>query len=238
MIKQGIILCGGEGTRLRPMTEHYNKALVPINGKFIIDFPLHTLLKLGVQDLIVVLGGSHFAQIVSYIKDGKALGFNSVSYVYQNEPTGISQAISLCENLIHDEQFAVILGDNVFEGDVNFDKSGRYGAQIVLHKSEELNRFGVASIDGDKIIKIEEKPKAIDANYVNYAITGLYLFDFHFWPYFHQSKRSDRNEFEITDIMHQYHKENALGYTVTHKLWRDAGTVASVQFLNDYFGKK
>lgn len=238
MIKQGIILCGGEGTRLRPMTEHYNKALVNINGKFIIDFPLHTLLKLGIRDLIVVLGGSHFAQIVSYIKDGKKLGFNSVSYVYQNEPTGISQAISLCENLIHDEQFAVILGDNVFEGDVKFDLSGRYGSQIVLHKNNELHRFGVASIEGDKIVKIEEKPKSLDTNYINYAITGLYLFDFNFWSYFKQTKKSARGEFEITNIMEKYHQVGALGYAITHSLWKDAGTHETVQFLNDYFGKK
>lgn len=238
-ITQGIILTGGSGSRLAPYTNFYSKALVGINGRFVIDYPLDTLRQLGVKDLIVILGGSHFADVVSYIGDGKDLGFQSVAYVHQTTPTGISQAISLCERLIDTEQFAVILGDNVFEGKITLDNNQRYAAQIVLHKNNELKRFGVASLDRhtEKIVKIEEKPNTLEEQYEQYAISGLYQFDHNFFNFFRQTKPSARGEFEITNVIEKYLEDGSLGYAVTDKLWIDAGTHKTIQFLNEHFSK-
>lgn len=238
MITQGIVLCGGEGTRLAPYTKFVNKGLVGINGKFIIDYALDTLRELGVQDLIVVLGGSHFAQIVSHIKDGKDLGFKSCSYVYQATPQGLSQAISLCEHLINQEKFYTILGDNIYDGGIKFDHIERYGAQICLVKSTELYRFGVASLKDQKIVNIQEKPKVLDPSLQHYAISGLYLWDHNFFKYFRASKPSARNEFEITDIMQQYQTHQELGYTIFDGKWQDAGTMDAIKQLSDYFWSK
>lgn len=237
-IKTGIILAGGEGTRLAPYTTFVNKGLVGINGKFVIDYPLNTLRKLGVKNLIVILGGSNFAQIVSYIKDAKELGFESCAYVYQSKAEGISHAINLCSSMINDEQFYVILGDNIFDGDIAFKDPDQYAAQIVLSKHQELNRFGVASVKEKVIKKIEEKPQIIDNAYDNYAITGLYLFDRNFFSYYKCSKKSDRGEFEITDIINMYHAAGELGYTSAAGLWADAGTHKAIKYLSDYFGSK
>lgn len=237
-IKIGVIACGGEGSRLSPYTTFVNKGLVGINGKFIVDYPLNTLRKLGVRDLIVILGGSNFSQIVSYIKDGKSFGFSSCSYVYQEKAEGISQAINLCSRLINDEQFYVILGDNVFDGDISFNDPEQYSAQIVLNRHKDLHRFGVASIKNGVISKIEEKPKELDPFFEQYAITGLYLFDQNFFQYFKCTNKSDRNEFEITDIIRIYRSQGELGYTIMDGVWTDAGTHKAIKELSDYFGSK
>jgi len=237
-IKQGIILAGGEGTRLAPYTTFVNKGLVGINGKFIIDYSLDTLRKLGVKDLVVTLGGSNFSQIVSYIKDGKALGFDSCIYVYQSKPEGISQAINLCANVINQEQFFVILGDNIFDSDIQFNDTEQYHAQVVLSRHKELERFGVASIKDNCIEKIIEKPKTLETGYDHYAITGLYLFDHKFFSYFKLTNKSDRGEFEITDVIKLYQSRGELGYTIIDGLWADAGTHKAIKDLSDYFGSK
>lgn len=252
-ITTGILLAGGEGTRLRPFTTIASKQLYPIGDKFVIDFPLHTLKNLGVKDLIIILGGPHFEQIVRYVKDGHHLGFNSCSYVYQEKPLGISHAISLCESIIHTEKFYTILGDNVFAnnrideqgkyidklgGTIDLHHTGQYDAQIVLHRSNfELQRFGVASLDKktQKIIKIEEKPQTLDDQYNQYAISGLYQFDYRFFNYFRQTKPSARGEFEIVDLIKRYQDENCLGYSIVNGLWMDAGTLSSINFLTNYF---
>lgn len=239
-IKQAILLAGGNGTRLYPLTKCYQKNLVPINGKFVIDYTLDTLLKLGVKELIIVLGGSHYEQIVSYLKDGSEFGFSSIAYVYQNRPEGISHAINLCKNLISDDKFFVLLGDNIYDSEITFNDFDQYGAQIVLKEHNELDRFGVMSLTKNgKIEKIQEKPKVIDyINYDNYAITGLYMFDYKFFEFFKRSKKSDRGEYEITSIIEQYYNDNDLGYSIYNGLWCDAGTHSSIKYLSDYFSNK
>ena len=237
-ITTGVLLTGGEGTRLRPFTTIASKQLYPIGDKFVIDFPLQTLKNLGVKDLIIVLGGSHHEQVVEYVRDGKHLGFNSCSYVFQSRPEGLSQAISLCEHLVHTDKFYALLGDNIFDGSIQFTDIDRYGAQICLTPHQELKRFGVASLHDDKIVKIEEKPQQIDTTYQNYAISGLYLFDYHFFHYFKMSKKSARSEFEIVDIMKQYHNNKDLGFTIFNGMWADAGTTSAIKQISDYFWDK
>jgi glucose-1-phosphate thymidylyltransferase len=248
-MKNGIILAGGTGSRLYPLTHVVNKHLLGVDGKFIIDYPLDTLKKMGCENVTVILGGNHFSQVVDHLKDGAAHGMK-FNYVYQGAASGIAQAINLCERFVADqEQFAVILGDNIYENPVNFfydddrindgDNVGQCFAEVALHRHSELNRFGVATINQNKkIIKIEEKPKVIDTNYDNYAITGCYLFNQKFFRYFRDLKPSARGEYEITDILHAYHQDDSLHYTFTDGLWSDAGTHESVEFVNNYFHEK
>src|SRR5690606_30018430 len=188
-IKDGIILAGGTGSRLLPLTNIMNKHLVPLGDKFIIDYPLSTLKNIGIENLTVVLGGAHFSQVVDHLKDGDHLGMN-INYVYQDKPSGIAQAVNLCERFIPKNNnvrtpFVVLLGDNVFTSKVDF--SSKYQAnkaQIVLYKHKELNRFGVASICNEKITHLEEKPKVLDSKLDHYAITGCYMFDDRFFTFF------------------------------------------------------
>jgi glucose-1-phosphate thymidylyltransferase len=236
-ITSGIILAGGTGSRLAPLNTLYNKHLVPVYNKFIIDYPLETLRSMGIQHLTVVLGGAHFNQVVSHIKDGHHLGIE-VNYVYQEKPSGISQAINLCQRFINkNESFVTLLGDNIFENPITI-KNTESPAQVVLHKHLELKRFGVASIQNDKIIKIEEKPKYLDEKLDNYAITGCYVFDSEFFDFFSYLKPSDRGEYEITDIIRMYSQSKKLDYSFVDGMWSDAGTHESINFVNNFFYKK
>ncbi len=233
-VSHGIILAGGFGTRLAPLTNLFNKHMVPLYNKFIIDYPIQTLKSIGVEHLTVVLGGAHYSQVVSYLEDGSKYGLN-INYVYQGKPMGISQGINLCKNSIGNNKFAVVLGDNIFEKGISFKDCD--GSQIVLSNHHNLNRFGVASIIDNKVDKIEEKPKEIDFSNgrQNYAITGCYLFDSNFFEYFKDLKPSARGEYEITDIIKRYNEDNKLNFTFVDGLWSDAGTHESVNFLNNFF---
>lgn len=236
-VESGIILTGGLGTRLAPFTTLVNKHLVPVFDKFVVDYPIKTLIDIGVKNLTVVLGGPHFNQIVSYIKDGSDFGM-SANYVYQSKPSGIAQAINVCKNFINDDKFVVILGDNIYENPVNFIDSAK-SAQIVLHKHPELYRFGVASFDGKfGLSSIREKPQELEDNLDHYAITGCYQFDQKFFEYFKDLKPSARGEYEITDIIHMYANSDDLSFTYVDGMWSDAGTHKSINFLNNFFYNK
>jgi len=233
-MKHGIILSGGNGTRLRPQTSVINKHLLSVGDKFIIDYPLQSLRDLGVTHLTVVLGGSHFGQIISYFQNGNNFGFESVNFVFQQQPSGIAHAINLCKHCIPaNENFAVILGDNVFENKLSFKDENV--AQIMLANHQSLTRFGVASFKDDKIVKIEEKPQELDENYLNLAISGCYLFTPAFFEYFQEILPSARGEFEITDIIKKYLEDDKLTYNLVGGLWSDAGTHESIAYLNYYF---
>lgn len=245
-IENGIILAGGTGSRLAPLTSLFNKHMVPVYNKFIIDYPVETIKNIGtftkIKNLTIVLGGDHFSQVVSHLQDGEKFGLN-INYVYQSKPIGIAQGINLCEPFIKDE-FVVVLGDNIFEKPIKFieDDSSHTtrppgGAQIVLHKHPELHRFGVASVDRQtkKIAHIVEKPKVIDSEYDNFAITGCYKFDRKFFEYFKKLKPSARGEYEITDVIDCYNADNTLDYTFVNGLWSDAGTHESINFVNNFF---
>lgn len=235
---KGILLAGGEGTRLSPFSTITNKSLFPINNKFVIDYPLETLRNMGITDLMITLGGSHFSQVVSYVRDGKDFGFDSVQYCFQREAAGIAQAINLCKSFINEnEQFITILGDNIYTNDIHFDMNNKK-AKIALYKTPELNRFGVASLENDKISKIEEKPQNIAYKYKNYAITGLYGLDYRFFDFFKEITPSARGEWEIVSILEKYLKINELDYSIIDGIWQDAGTYESAKFIADYLYQK
>lgn len=238
-ITSGIILTGGTGSRLVPQTFFFffNKHLLSVYDKFVVDYPIKTLSDIGVENLTVVLGGPHFNQIVSYIKDGSDFGM-SANYVYQSKPSGIAQAINVCKNFINNDKFVVILGDNIYENPIKFLDSEK-SSQIVLHKHPELHRFGVASFDYDhKLTSIREKPQLLECGLDHYAITGCYLFDHKFFDYFKNLKPSARGEYEITDIIYQYANSDDLDFTYVDGLWSDAGTHKSINYLNNFFYNK
>jgi glucose-1-phosphate thymidylyltransferase len=236
-VKSGIILAGGTGSRLAPLNSLFNKHLVPVYNKFIIDYPLDTLKNLGVTDLTIVLGGSHFSQVVSHVKDGSHLGM-TVNYVYQDKPMGIAQAVNLCKNFVSGD-FVVILGDNIFEKPVKLNPEQLEGAQIVLHSHPELHRFGVAGIDSNKEVKLlVEKPKTLDEGLDHYAVTGCYKFDNQFFDYFSNLQPSARGEYEIVDIIKKYLENGKLHYTFVEGMWSDAGTHESINFVNNFFYNK
>lgn len=242
MSKNGIILAGGTGSRLMPLTSIVNKHLLSVNRKFIIDYSIESLKNMGCQDVTVVLGGAHYSQIVGYLGDGSRYGLN-LNYVYQGEPKGIAQAINLCKKFVYDDSdFSVILGDNIFENIIKWNNpkwKTSPKAQILLAHHPDLKRFGVASLDNNgNIIKVEEKPEIIDDGYKNLAISGCYLFTPQYFEFFDHITPSARGEYEITDIIKLYLENNNLSYSTVDGLWSDAGTHESVAYVNDYFYSK
>jgi glucose-1-phosphate thymidylyltransferase len=236
MIKCGILLAGGTGSRLKPFTNIYSKQLIYLAGKAVIDYPIQTLIDLGVENLTIILGSSFAGQIVDYCGNGDKYGIK-INYIYQGEPEGISHAINLCERFI-DDKFYVILGDNIFEEPVSSLSLDDSGARIFIIKHPELEKFGVASLDNKliakrtQLVKIEEKPKNIDYYYENYAITGLYQFDQRYFDFFSKTKKSHRQEYEVTDIIRSYYEDDDLDYQIIDGDWNDAGTIDGLAKLN------
>lgn len=242
MARNGIILAGGTGSRLYPLTHVVNKHLLGVNGKFILDYPLDTLKQMGVENVTIIMGGNHFSQVVDHCQDGRNYGMN-FNYVYQGEAKGIAHAINLCKKYVLDDaDFSVILGDNIYENPIKWNNPSYYSnprAQIVLSDHPELQRFGVASVDdAGKIIKIEEKPKILDPNYKNLAVTGCYLFTLEYFEFFKELQPSARGEYEVTDIIRKYMDKGNISYVNVDGLWSDAGTHESIAFVNNYFYSK
>jgi len=229
----GILLSGGKGTRLKPVTDYISKHLLPIGDKFVIDFPIQTLISMGCDNVTVVLGGTHFEQIVSYLQGGDKFGLN-INYVFQKDPLGIAHAINLCKNQFkQDENFAVLLGDNIFNKPIMWKNSK--SAQIALFETEKLNQFGVASLQNNKIISIQEKPQESNSEFTNLAITGAYLFTGQYFEYFEKIQPSKRGEYEITDILKQYLSDSNLEHIRYEGHWSDAGNHRSLAAINDFF---
>lgn len=235
-VKSAVILTGGHGTRLQPLTNVISKHLITVKDKFLIDYPIEILKKSGVEDLTVILGSEYFEQIVKYLKDGQDFGLN-IKYVYQRKADGIASAINLAKDCIKDDRFIVCLGDNLFlsnENILSFLSDRSFGADIVLTSPPDIHRFGCASIDkNNNIVKIEEKPKTINNNFQNYAISGLYVFDKNYFEYFKDLKPSHRGEWEIVDMIKKYHSLNQLNYTHFNGQWLDVGTKEALNKLND-----
>lgn len=237
-MKNAILLAGGAGTRLLPFTKFVSKQLLPVNGKCIIDYPIETLVGMGIKNLTIVVGSTFSGQVLDYVEDGSKFGLN-VNYCYQQKPEGIAHAVNLCKRFVSDDdEFVLILGDNFYSDPITWNEyNGK--AQIVLLEHKELKRFGVASCDGaGNIYKIEEKPDILDSRYNNYAISGCYMFDQDFFLYYQMLVPSLRGEFEIVDIIKQYLKNDKLSYTIYKNEWVDCGTHSAIAHLNNYFYKK
>lgn len=234
---KGVILAGGLGTRLSPLTAITNKHLLPIYDKPMILYPLETLKKSGIKEIMIVCGKEHGGDFMNFLGSGRDYGVK-LSYALQNGAGGIAEALGLAEDFADEGQIAIILGDNIFEE--NFLKEvekfiNQDGAMVFLKNVENPQRFGVAEIKGDKIINIEEKPINPKSNY---AVTGFYLYNFDVFSKIKKIKPSKRGELEITDIHNLYIKENRLSYGFIEGFWSDAGTFKSLLKVANWVEKK
>ncbi|MBS5912941.1 NTP transferase domain-containing protein [Paenibacillus macerans] len=230
---KGIILAGGTGSRLYPLTKVTNKHLLPV-GKYPMIF--HSVSKLkqaDITDILVVTGKDHMGDVVNLLGSGSDMGV-SFTYKVQDEAGGIAQALGLAEQFVGDDQVVVILGDNVFADDIspfvaNFKKQ-QTGAKILIQEVHDPKRFGVPELQGDRIVSIEEKPQDPKSNY---AVTGIYMFDHRVFEIVKTLKPSARGELEITDVNNAYIERGELTYDVLQGWWTDAGTHASLARANE-----
>lgn len=225
---KGVILAGGKGTRLLPITKVTNKHLLAIYNKPMIYYPLGVLTSAGIKDILIVTGPEHAGHFLNLLGSGKEFGVR-ISYEVQEGAGGIAQALSLAEDFADKEKIAVILGDNIFEKSLHRAirkfKNESTGAKIFLKKVEEANRFGVAEIKNRKLVRIEEKPRAPKSDL---AVTGLYLYDQTVFEKIKKLKPSRRGELEITDVNNMYLKNKDLSYEIIEGDWTDAGTFNSL----------
>ena len=220
---KGIILAGGNGSRLYPLTKIFNKSLLPVYDKPMIYYPLQTLKQLGCKEIMIVSGREHSGQIMSQLGSGEEYGVE-LTYRVQEKPGGIAQALGLAESFCNGDRLAVCLGDNIFEDDLT-DIEFNGGAHIFLKPVSDPERFGVAEVNFNEVISIEEKPSAPKSDL---CVTGLYVYDHRVWDIIKNLKPSDRGELEITDVNNAYIKINDMGYTKLDGFWSDAGTPDSL----------
>ncbi len=222
---KGIILAGGNGTRLHPLTKVTNKHLLPVYNKPMIFYPIETLVKAGIKDIIIITGKEHAGSFMSLLGSGKE--FNAkFSYALQDEAGGIAQAIGLAEHFVHNEPVAVILGDNIVLDDISEEvKTFKEGGRIFLKEVKDPERFGVPVFENDKIIRIEEKPKQPKSKH---AVTGVYLYDSTVFDKIRTLKPSQRGELEVTDLNNLYLQEGKLSFSFLKSQWLDAGTPDSL----------
>jgi len=222
---KGVILAGGLGSRLLPLTKITNKHLLPIYNKPMIYYPIEVLKKAGIKDILIISGRHHAGHFLELLGRGEELGLR-LSYSIQEKEGGIAEALSLAEDFAVNDSITVILGDNIFED--NFKEhinSFKEGARIFIKKVEDPERFGVAEIAGNKVINIEEKPKFPKTNY---AVTGIYIYDSNVFNIIKNITRSERGELEITDVNNRYIQEGKMDSCLVGGFWSDAGTFESL----------
>ena len=228
MIKKGIILAGGKGTRMSPLTKAVNKQLLPIYDKPLIFYPLSILMIANIREILIIVNKGQLDQYKKILPNGKNLGLK-ISYLEQDTPRGLPDAFILGEKFINNQNVALILGDNFFYGQNLTSKllqcvKLKKGAKVLLHKVSEPERYGVAKVRNNKIIKIQEKPKKYLSDF---AITGLYFFDNRVIKFSKKLKPSKRGEIEITDLLNKYKKQNKLYADLIGRggAWLDTGSI-------------
>src|SRR6202453_4700800 len=226
---KGIILAGGLGSRLRPLTKVTNKHLLPIYDKPMIYYPIETLCTAGIDEIMIVTGGNSAGDFLRLLGNGKDFGLHDIYYTYQEGEGGIADALKLCEHFAEGQSVCVILGDNIIEGNITpyieRFKEQQSGARLLLKEVPDPERFGVPELDGDRIVRIEEKPTVPKSQY---AVTGIYLYDGRFFVYCRDLKPSLRVELEITDVNNAYIAAGDLHYDVLSGWWTDAGQFESL----------
>jgi glucose-1-phosphate thymidylyltransferase len=226
---KGIVLAGGTGSRLFPLTKITNKHLLPIFDKPMIYYPIQSLVEAGIRDLLIVTGGRNSGDFLRLLANGKEFGLKHINYTYQEGEGGIAEALALAEHFAEGHKIAVVLGDNIIEGSIaqavrDFERQER-GAKILLKEVHDAERFGVAEIQGDRIVGIEEKPKKPKSNY---AVTGIYMYDETVFDKTRTLKPSERGELEITDVNNAYIAEGTMTFNYLEGWWTDAGTFDSL----------
>jgi glucose-1-phosphate thymidylyltransferase len=230
---KGIILAGGLGTRLNPLTKITNKHLLPIYGKPMIYYPIETLINAGITDIMIVTGGSYAGDFLRLLGNGKDFGLKHINYTYQEGEGGIADALSLAEYFADRQKICVVLGDNIIEKNIvkavrDFEAQPE-GAKILLKEVPDPERFGVAEMEGNRLVNIIEKPKQPKSNL---AVIGIYMFDGYVFDIVKTLKPSDRGELEITDVNNAYVKEGKMTWEMLRGWWTDAGTFESLLRAN------
>lgn len=227
---KGVVLAGGTGSRLYPLTKVTNKHLLPVGNKPMIYHPIEKLIEVGIEEILIVTGTDHMGDVVNLLGSGKDFGCR-FTYKVQDEAGGIAQALGLAENFAGSDPVVVILGDNIFQHSLkeaveNYDGTG---AQILIQEVHDPQRYGVAELEGNRVVSIEEKPEAPKSNY---AVTGIYFYDSNVFECIKTLKPSGRGELEITDVNNFYIRNNAMSSSVLTGWWTDAGTPNSYKLAN------
>lgn len=236
---KGVVLAGGLGTRLFPLTSVTNKHLLPVWNKPMIYYPILTLVEAGITDIMLVTGGNNSGDFLRLFGNGKEFGLKRIEYTYQKGEGGIADALRLAEDFADGGSLIVVLGDNIVEKSIKrfverFRRQGR-GARILIKKVPDAGRFGVCEFKGDKVVKITEKPKKPKTDY---AVTGVYMYDSQVFDMIKDLRPSRRGELEITDVNNAYIRSGQLHYDILPGFWTDSGTFESLLRASNLVAKK
>jgi glucose-1-phosphate thymidylyltransferase len=236
---KGIVLAGGIGSRLYPLTRVTNKHLLPVYDKPMIFYPLQILVDAGIRDILIVTGGQNAGDFLRLLQNGKEFGLQQLSFAYQEGEGGIADALRLAEPWAKGDKICVVLGDNIIEGDIRDAAKGFHqqdkGAMVILKEVPDPERFGVPVFDNGRIVRIEEKPKTPLSSY---AVIGIYFYDGTVFDRIRGLKPSGRGEYEITDINNSYLAEGTLHHTLLEGWWTDAGTFESLLHASNMVREK
>lgn len=236
---KGVVLAGGLGKRLFPLTKITNKHLLPVYNKPMVYYPIMTLVEAGITDIMIVTGGDHAGNFLRLLGNGNEFGLKGINYAYQEKEGGIAEALSLAEYFSDGDKLVVILGDNIFEKGIKKEVEAfaaqPEGARIIIKEVKHPERFGVAEFEGDKIAGITEKP---ETPATNYAVTGIYMYDSRVFDLIKTLKPSGRGELEITDVNNKYIEMDQLKYSKMDGWWTDAGTFDSLLNANQLVAEK
>jgi glucose-1-phosphate thymidylyltransferase len=226
---KGVVLAGGLGSRLRPLTAVTNKHLLPVYDQPMIYYPIQTLVNAGITDIMIVTGGNSAGDFLKLLGNGKAFGLKHLNYTYQEGEGGIAEALALVEHFAADEPVCVVLGDNIIEGNiaaaVESYRKQKNGAKIILKEVPDPERFGVPELSGNNVVQIEEKPTSPKSKY---AVIGIYMYDAEVYDIIRTLVPSRRGELEITDVNNAYIERKAMTWEVLEGWWTDAGTFESL----------
>lgn len=226
---KGVVLAGGLGSRLAPLTNVTNKHLLPVYDRPMIYYPIQTLVQAGIRDIMIVTGGNSAGDFLKLLGNGAEFGLKDLFYTYQKGEGGIAEALGLTEHFAEGEKVVVVLGDNIIEDDMTryvneFHRRGK-GAKVFLKKVSDPQRFGVPVFKNGKIVKIEEKPKKPKSSY---AVTGIYMYDRRVFEFIKTLKPSSRGELEISEVNNRYIETDTLEHEILEGFWSDAGTFESL----------
>jgi glucose-1-phosphate thymidylyltransferase len=235
---KGVVLAGGLGSRLYPLTKVTNKHLLPVYNEPMIYYPIRILVNAGIEEILIVTGGNNAGDFLRLLENGKDFGLKHINYTYQQGEGGIAAALSLAEHFADRDKIAVVLGDNIIEGNIRkaadeFRKQ-KDGARILLKEVSDPQRFGVPIFEGEKIVRVEEKPVSPVSNY---AVIGIYMYDYRVFEFIKSLKPSQRGELEITDVNNFYIREGKMQWNLLDGWWSDAGTFESLQSAGNMVAK-
>jgi glucose-1-phosphate thymidylyltransferase len=235
---KGVVLAGGTGSRLNPLTRVTNKHLLPVYDRPMVYYPIQTLVNAGIEEILLVTGGKNSGDFLRLLGNGRDFGLKHLNYTYQEGEGGIADALGLAEYWASGEPICVILGDNIIENNiceaVEKYKKQKHGAKILIKEVSDAQRFGVAEIDDGRVVGIEEKPAAPKSNY---AVIGIYLYDATVFEKIRRLKPSGRGELEITDVNNFYVEDAAMTFEILEGWWTDAGTFESLRRANNLVAK-